>query len=389
MSSNAGRGLLAGVLLAAVMLMSGPVGAEEGDLSLRQQELEQLQRQIQSLQAELKRRRAEESEQRQALEETERELGELTRRLRETEQRLEEARSRLDTLAAEQAGLEQQLDAQRDAMGQLLRLAYKQNNQPLIKLLLSGQRPEALARQMHYFAILNRDQNRQLQEWLHRSQRLAEVIAEQRRITDQLANDRQSLEQTRETLARQKNRRAQILANLRDEARATEQELARMEAERNQLNELVERMEAELTDMSIEFPEGVDIAEIKGRLPWPLDGRVRARFGTPIDGSRLHWQGILLNADNGAEVRAVHHGRVVFADWLNGLGLLVILDHGDGMMTLYGRNQSLLRNVGEWVRPGDVIAEVGVSGGFDEPGLYFELRRNGQPENPANWLQKR
>lgn len=131
------------------------------------------------------------------------------------------------------------------------------------------------------------------------------------------------------------------------------------------------------------------MVEARGQLPWPLEGRLRATFGSPVDDSRMRWQGLWIAADSGDEVRAVHHGRVVFADWLNGFGLLVILDHGDGLMSLYGRNQSLLRTVGEWVRPGDVISEVGVSGGFSEPGLYFELRRNGQPENPANWLKKR
>lgn len=366
-----------------------PAWAEDGDLSLRQQELKQLQDQIEDLKAALAQRRAEVSEQSQALEATERRLGEQTRQLRDTEQRLERARSRLEELADEQARLQLQLDAQRDAITELLRLAYKQNNQPLIKLLLSGKRPEALARQMHYFAILNNNQNEQLQQWIERSDRMARVIAEQAEVTEQLRQDREALAETRADLAQQKNRRAQIIANLRGEAQATEQALASKEEEQAQLNELIAKMEAELTDMSFDFPESVDIADVKGKLPWPLDGRVRAAFGTRIDQSRLLWQGWWLAADEGESVRAVHHGRVVFADWLKGFGLLVILDHGNGMMTLYGRNQSLLRSVGEWVRPGDVIAEVGVSGGFSEPGLYFELRRNGQPENPANWLQKR
>lgn len=361
----------------------------EDDLTLKQRELEQLQGQIQSLRAEAKQRQAEVSEQRRALEETERKLGEQSRRLRETEARLAEAKRRLEELGVEQGRLEQQLDNQREAMADLLRLAYKQNNQPLIKLLLSGRRPEALARQMHYFAILNEDQNAQLRRWIEQSNRLAAVIAEQQALTERLEADRALLVSTREELAAQKNRRAQILANLQAEAEAVEQRLARKQAEQDQLNELIARMEAELADLSLDFPEGIDMAEVKGQLPWPLEGRIRANYGTPIDGSRLRWQGWLIGGDSGAEVKAVHHGRVVFADWLNGFGLLVILDHGDGMMSLYGRNQSLLRTVGEWVNAGDVISEVGLSGGFSEPGLYFELRRNGQPENPANWLKKR
>lgn len=374
--------------LLLICTLSVPVHSED-ELTLKQRELEQLRSQIKDLQAESKRRQAEVSEQRQALEETERTLGEHTRRLRQTESRLADARERLADLEQEQSRLEHQLDEQRETIADLLRLAYKQNNQPLIKLLLSGRRPEALARQMHYFAILNEEQNTRLRRWIEQSNRLAEVIAEQKALAEQLEADTALLARTRDELAVQKNRRAQILANLRNEAEAVEQQLERKQSEQTQLNDLISRMEAELTDLSLEFPEGIDMAEVKGQLPWPLDGRVRARYGAPIDGSRLNWQGWLIGGDSGMPVKAVHHGRVVFADWLNGFGLLVILDHGDGMMSLYGRNQSLLRTVGEWVSAGDVISEVGLSGGFSEPGLYFELRRNGQPENPANWLKRR
>lgn len=361
----------------------------EDDLTLRQRELNQLQNQIKALESELRSRRSDVSEQRQALEATERQLGENNRRIRDTETRLSQSRQQLDALTTEQHHLQQMQQAQRATIRAILRLAYKQNNQPLIKLLLSGQRPEELARQMHYFAILNEDQNSALQAWVERSERLSANIDEQQRLTTQLQNDRQQLAQTRDELAGQKNRRSQILANLSAEAEAAEAELARKEAEQAQLNELIERMRSELADLEFDFPEGSDMAEVKGRLPWPVEGSLRARFGRPIDGSRLNWQGWWIGANAGTQVHAIHRGRVVFADWLNGFGLLIILDHGDGLMSLYGRNQALLRDVGAWVGAGDVIAEVGLSGGFTEPGLYFELRRNGRPENPDDWLLNR
>ncbi|WP_157954403.1 murein hydrolase activator EnvC family protein [Saccharospirillum mangrovi] len=375
-----------GLSLAALACAS--VGAED-DLTLRERELQQLQNQIQSLEAELRSRRGAVSEQRQALETTERQLGDSNRRLRDTEARLAQARTQLDRLTAEQTELEARQEEQRETIRAILRLAYKQNNQPLIKLLLSGQRPEELARQMHYFAILNDDQNAALQAWVERSERLAANIVEQQQLTDQLQSDRQQIASTRDQLAQQKNRRSQILANLSAEAEAAEAELARKEAEQAQLNELIERMRSELADLDFDFPDGTDMAEAKGRLPWPVDGTLRARFGRPIEGSRLNWQGWLIGANAGTQVHAIHHGRVVFADWLNGFGLLIIVDHGNGLMSLYGRNQALLRDVGAWVGAGDVIAEVGLSGGFTEPALYFELRRNGRPENPDDWLQNR
>jgi len=380
------RLFMPGLCLAASLWL--PAWSED-DLTLRQRELQQLQGQIQALESELRSRRNDVSEQRQALETTERRLGENNRRLRDTESRLTQARTQLDTLIAEQRDLEQKQAEQRATIRAILRLAYKQNNQPLIKLLLSGQRPEELARQMHYFAILNEDQNAALQAWVERSERLSANIDEQQQLTEQLQNDRQQLAQTRDELAQQKNRRSQILTNLSAEAEAAETELARKEAEQAQLNELIERMQSELADLEFDFPEGSNMAEVKGRLPWPVEGSLRAAFGRPIDGSRLNWQGWWLGANSGTAVHAIHRGRVVFADWLNGFGLLIILDHGDGLMTLYGRNQALLRDVGAWVDAGDVIAEVGQSGGFTEPGLYFELRRNGRPENPDDWLLNR
>jgi septal ring factor EnvC (AmiA/AmiB activator) len=376
---------LFGLLLCA---MAGFLAAED-DVTLREQDLEQVQAQIESLQGQLRRNRTEVSEQRQALEATEVRLGQLNRELNELADRLSQAVSRRAALEEEQTVLERQLDSQRDAMGEILRLAYKQNNQPLIKLLLSGERPEALARQMQYFAILNRQQNDQLQQWIDQSNRLSQVITEQTRLAEQLRNDRETLAQAQAEAATQKNRRAQILVNLQTEAADTEQTLASKQEEQAQLTELIERMQAELTDMNLDFPADIDMADVRGVLPWPLEGSLRARYDTAQGNSGLKWQGWWLGADTGTAVRAVHHGRVVFSDWLNGFGLLVILDHGDGLMTLYGRNQTLLRTVGEWVESGGTLAEVGASGGFDESGLYFEVRRNGRPENPANWLEKR
>ncbi|MHA7880376.1 MAG: murein hydrolase activator EnvC family protein [Saccharospirillum sp.] len=370
------------------MAITSPARAED-DLAVQQQKLEELQQQVERLQANLSSGRQQQSEQQQALADTERRLGQVVSELRATEARLTEANQALAELAEEQSTLERQLAAQRDSIEALLRLAYQQNNQPLVKLLLSGQRPEDMARQMRYFAILNADQQAQLQQWLEQSERLAGVIEDQQRLARQLAQDQEQQRNQQAELTRQKNRREQIVANLNAEVRQTETALEQARAEQAQLDELVAAMEAELADLSLDFPAGEAINTARGRLPWPVEGRLKARFGGQMANSTLTWQGWLIDAAEGTVARAVHHGRVVFAEYLNGFGLLIILDHGDGMLTLYGRNQSLLRTVGEWVNAGDPIAEVGLSGGFSESGLYFEMRRNGQPENPANWLASR
>jgi septal ring factor EnvC (AmiA/AmiB activator) len=133
---------------------------------------------------------------------------------------------------------------------------------------------------------------------------------------------------------------------------------------------------------------GGPFANAKGKLPWPVDGRLVAGYGTPRGGdARTKWDGVLIGAAIGTQVRAVHGGRVVFADWLRGAGLLVILDHGNGYLSLYGHNQSLLRDAGEIVKAGDPIATVGNSGGQESAALYFAIRQQGRPSDPAQWCR--
>jgi len=127
----------------------------------------------------------------------------------------------------------------------------------------------------------------------------------------------------------------------------------------------------------------------KGRLTWPVAGTLVHDFGQPRVSDRLKWNGVVLAAPRGREVRSVYHGRVVFADWLAGLGLLVIVSHGDNYMSLYGYNETILKNTGDWVAPGDVIATVGDSGGQSQSSLYFEIRRGTQPLNPQHWVTRR
>jgi murein hydrolase activator len=130
-------------------------------------------------------------------------------------------------------------------------------------------------------------------------------------------------------------------------------------------------------------------AKLKGKLAWPVQGKLVGDYGKPRDGGPVRWNGVLLEASQGTQVRAVYHGRIAFADWLPGLGLLIIVDHGDGYLSLYGHNEALLKEPGEWVEPGESIAQVGDTGGRARPGLYFEIRHNGEPVNPHPWIAGR
>jgi septal ring factor EnvC (AmiA/AmiB activator) len=141
-----------------------------------------------------------------------------------------------------------------------------------------------------------------------------------------------------------------------------------------------------LSDYPINSEES--FMDYNGRLDWPVNGKVIHDFGQPRVGGKINWNGVVFAVPRGSEVRAVHYGQIAFADWLTGLGLLVIIDHGDGFMTLYGYNESILKNTGDWVSPGDVIATVGDSGGQRQSSLYFELRKGAKPINPNDWVIK-
>jgi len=133
---------------------------------------------------------------------------------------------------------------------------------------------------------------------------------------------------------------------------------------------------------------GGPFASARGKLPWPVNGRLLARFGeTRGDDARTKWDGVMISASSGSQVHAVHGGRVVFADWLRGAGLLVILDHGNGYLSLYGHNQSLLKKPGDVVKAGEAISTVGTSGGQDTPALYFAIRQQGRPTDPSQWCR--
>jgi len=160
-----------------------------------------------------------------------------------------------------------------------------------------------------------------------------------------------------------------------------------MAKDRSQLERLLDAVEQSIANL--EIPSDYrPFHKLKGKLHWPTKGKISKRFGSSRSGSNLRWQGVTLTAKEGSEVNAIHHGRVVFADWFRGSGLLIIIDHGDGYMSLYGHNQSLLIEPGDWVTVGEQIATVGNSGGKKHAGLYFEIRHKGQPTDPRHWCKR-
>jgi len=188
-----------------------------------------------------------------------------------------------------------------------------------------------------------------------------------------------------EQLQKKKHARKDILARLTEELKNQGGELKRLKSDEHQLQELVYSLQELLSDIPADVSSDKPFKQLKGKLRWPTRGRLNQRFGAQRGNTGLTWQGVMIAAPEGGSVRAVSQGRVAFADWMRGFGLLLIIDHGDGYMSLYGHNQALYKEVGEWVDSGEVVATLGTSGGQSESALYFELRHKGRPINPLGW----
>jgi murein hydrolase activator len=315
------------------------------------------------------------------------EIQSARERLSDVRARRIEAETRLADLKAERARTEREIAAQRNALGGELATAYMNGRQEQLKLLLNQGDPAQLGRMMTYYGYFGRARAERItaiSEHLAHLELLAENIAAEtaklKAIEEDNARDVKALANARE-------RRAQTFAQVQSKLKTRNDELAKLQREARALEKLVEELRRAIE----EFPQLAEqpFQRVMGKLPWPVNGSLLARFGQLRAGGPLKWQGVVIGAERGAQVRAPYHGRVVYADWLPGLGLLLVLDHGGGYMSLYGHNEQLYRRVGDRVAPGDVLAAVGDAAGFGKPGLYLEIRKGRQAVDPLSWLLKR
>jgi septal ring factor EnvC (AmiA/AmiB activator) len=295
---------------------------------------------------------------------------------------------RRDELAGERRGREAELARTRDALAAQARSAYALGREDPLRMLLDQADPAQAGRMLAYHAFFGRaraDQVARIEAAMREIERLdAEVAGEQQRIVK--LEERQASEVGRLDQARAE--RGEVLAALTAESKARAASLQRMQREQEALERLLRELRRAAATQQFPSDPKSPFASLRGKLGWPAAGRVTARFGERRAGA-LKWDGVMIAAERGAPVRAVHRGRVVYADWLAGLGLLLIIDHGGGFLTLYGHNEQLFRAVGDVVAPGDTVAAVGDSGGRPSPGLYFEIRQAAKPVDPTPWFRTR
>ncbi len=293
---------------------------------------------------------------------------------------------KLRELQAEQAATERKVATERDALAEELRVAYLNGHDERLKLLLNQQDPAMLGRMLVYYSYFGEaraDSIATIRDHLAHLELLSDSIKAEAARLESLETQRVSEVQR---LANARDRRSQTLVSLQTQIKSRGDELSRLERDAKTLERLVEQLRRAMEDFPVLAQQPFE--RVKGKLPWPIKGKLLARFGQLRSGGPLKWQGLLIDTQRGAQVRAPFHGRVIYADWLPGMGLLLVLDHGNGYMSLYGHNEQLFKAVGDRVAPGDVISAAGDSGGNANAGLYVEIRKGGQPLDPLAWLTK-
>lgn len=319
--------------------------------------------------------------------------------LREVETALAETHARLDALQAEKRdlsdeiaaledrrqALEDERQAQLAAIEEQLDALYRLGPTPQLKLLLNQDDPARLDRLQAYLNRLAEARRQRLDEL----ERLDAALADNRRDLDErgerLAQLSETLQQQGAELARRVDEREALVARLDDRFASEQARLTELDQDRAHAERVLRQVQERLARMQ-QPPPSTNIAATQGDLPWPVQGGVTSSFGR---GDGVHRNGLVIRAREGTPVEAVHAGRVVFADWMRGFGNLLILDHGDGVMTLHAHLQRFTVGVGEAVSAGETLGAVGASGGQSSAGLYFEVRRNGEPIDPNRWIARR
>jgi septal ring factor EnvC (AmiA/AmiB activator) len=384
------RGVLVALLLAGALLGAHPQleAADKQTPAQKEAELKRVQTRIdkvrKTVNADIEKRDRLGAQLRDA------ELGvQAARKQLETvrEQRIQ-SESQLQEFEREQARREQELAAERAALAGELRTAYVNGREEQLKLLLNQEDPASFGRTLAYYGYFGRARAGRIDGIREKLEHLAlvreKIAAETERLRQLEARQQEEVDALR---AAQKQR-TRAVAAIDTQIKTRGGELTRLQNQARSLERLIAELRKALENVPV--AKQAPFENLRGKLPWPVQsGKVLAKFGQPRAGGSLRWQGMLVGTDRGARVRAPFAGRVVYADWLPGMGLMIVIDHGKGYMSLYGHNEELFRSVGEPVTAGDVIASVGDSGGHNQPALYFEVRRGREPVNPEIWLQRR
>ena len=377
--------LIFSILYQPVTLLS----ENESDIPVYQEKLDRLQQSILNIQKHLKETRGHRGNTLTELQQLESKISNNARALKKTEDEIKTINTRIARTRKNLELLNTQLKKQKFILGEQLRAAYALGAQQNMKMLLNQQDPAEMGRIQAYFDYLNRARQTEIQQFI---KTIESKQQQEQELSSSLNSQKSALEtRKKQTRALQKQRlqRNQLLAQLDEKIKNQEQTLTGLEASRNRIEDLLHSLGQILADIPAAPGEDRPFKQQKGKLPWPVKGPFIAHYGQKRNQGDLKWNGVLIGSSYGTPVRAISHGRIAFSDWLQGFGFITIVDHGDGYMSLYGHNESLFKQAGDWVTAGDVIATTGDSGGQPDPGLYFEIRSRGKPIDPQEWCSSK
>ena len=419
--------LLACVGFVACLAAAAPrSGAEAAPAAASEEDLRQLRERIERLEKELARAEESRGEAADVLKAAEKAVSEANRTLFELGNAHAALSAQQSELADRGARARKDIAAQQALAERLLRLQYEQGGQDRLRLILEGRDLATVSRHLAYYGYIQRARAESLATLKRGADELAALETEAREKSAALAENQAAQARQSQRLEKERSLRAAALKRIAGRVAQGKREIGRLKRDEERLGRLVQEIaralaarEAQKSRESRQAREagsskdreggkggkeqarGTPVDQVadaslsarafptlKGRLKLPVPGELMNRYGSPREEGGTAWRGLFIRAAVGQVVRAVADGRVVYADWLRGFGNLLILDHGGGYMSLYGYNEGLLRQVGEGVRGGDAVAQVGASGGAEESGLYFELRHDGKPFDPLRWVSR-
>lgn len=396
------RSTIASLLIAFSSLFFASFSfAQDSNLSESEykEKLQALQSTIEELKTELQSVKDNRSNLLNNLEENETKVGDLMKKIEEIKAQLGQQEQALIDLNQQKTALLGEQISEKKHIAQQVRAAYRLGNQSNIKLLLNQDNPENVSRMLRYYDYFLNARTTRLSDYQNNLDTLSNLEPTIIQKTEQLKKNQSSLQQRYQELQTAQKQRKQTLAKLNAVVDNKDKELQKLSEDKLVVEKVLSEIAKTLyqnskpssssgktvSSQTLHNSKDSEFKKLRGKLPWPTDGKLAHQFGSYRIAGKLKWDGVIIHANTGTPVKAIHQGRVVFADYLRGQGLLIIIDHGNGYMSLYGHNQTLAKKVGNFVEAGEVIAQVGTSGGQTRAGLYFEIRENGKPSNPSRW----
>ncbi|WP_422472349.1 murein hydrolase activator EnvC family protein [Endozoicomonas sp. ALB032] len=373
--------MFAVVLTLFNFMNSGTAHAESVEKESPQTQLEAINGDIKHLKKLLDKLNNERSSAERHLQSTETEISQLQNSIRKIEKALEQGQADLKKLESRQQALTAQKNKEKSRIANSVRSIYFASRDNRLKLLLNQEDPEEVSRHLTYLKHLQKAQLEAIEAFEKTLTDIEDNRQQQQALNDRLEKQQADLTQKQDRLIKSRNDRKQLISRINDQFKSNDREL-------DSLNRQKQQLQALLAQLAARKPASSPIQQSRGKLSWPVKGRVLYGFNQQRPDTRIRWKGILISVKAGTKVNAIHDGTVIFSNWLRGYGQLIIVDHGNHYLSLYAHNQWLLKKEGETVLAGEELALSGQSGGQNEPGVYLEIRHRGKPQNPVPWLSK-